>query len=348
MGKENTIRTGVTSGNRRSQATTNTSISNNSGLVNTGLGRVTISFADKSIEYISLNNQYGFTKRGYAVPFDPNISNPPPVGASVILISAPIITDENDTAQFGGRKTFYSLTINSNSNVGGTIVNSSGDGGYAPPTKLNLTSQQQKDNALYIKNYLKEKGLSKEATAAILGNMYQESGLNPTSGWIDINGLESFGLIQWNGSRDGSGKGIDLRKIPNDVKGQLDALFDPKITANFQIWLKEVTNNPTGTNSDGMSGSEYLAYTFAKGVEVCYNCTKGVAVYKDPSSKFKPYSRSQKALEFLNLFDSPNDALAWNGVKAPYVNPNTNNNNVLTSTADFTKSQTFTNPVTTN
>jgi len=318
MGRENTIQTGTTSGGGRSRSTTNTSISNNSGLVNTGLGRVTKTFGDKSIEYISLNNQYGYTKKGYAVPFDPNIANVPPTGSSVLLISAPLSNiDENDVAQFGGRKTFYSLIINSNSNVGGTNVDTTGTGGgYVPPISTGTADVEA--NKLIVKNYCKEKGLSAEQTAAIMGNIMAECGFEPNNKFADINGLESYGIIQWNGSRNGSGRGFDLNKIPPDIKGQLDILFDASFTPTFAKWVNETNSNPTGTNSEGMSGPEYLAYLFAKSVEVCYNCTKGIAIYKDPSSRFNPIRRSTYALAFFNSFNDGSNVLAWNGIKAPY------------------------------
>jgi hypothetical protein len=325
MGRENTIRTGTTSNNRRSQISSTTSISNNSGLVNTGLGRVTVLFADKSIEYISLNNQYGFTKKGYASPLDPNMSNLPPVGSTVMLLSAPITTTENDVTQFGGRRTYYTSIINSNSNVGGTIVDTTGTGGYVPP--MAKGSANIEANKLFIKNYLKNKGLSKEAVAAVMGNIQTESNFDPNNSYPDINGLESYGLIQWNGSRDGSGKGFDLRKVPADVPGQLEVMFNNQLHPEMSKWLKEIAPNPTGQNSEGMSGPAYLAFLFAKTVEVCYACQK-ISDYKNGKTTpkgltFYPIKRSTFAQQYFNRMSDPNDPLAWDGPPMIAQVPNT-------------------------
>jgi hypothetical protein len=321
MGRENTIKTGTTTGGGRSRVISDTSISNNSGLVNTGLGRVTQTFGDKSIEYISLNNRYGFTKKGYAVPFDPNISNPPPVGSSVLLISAPLDTGENNAAQFGGRKTFYSVIVNSNGNVGGTYVDTSGTGGggYVPPGAKGTPSIEA--NKLTIKNYLKAKGLTREAAAGVMGNIQAECDFVPTVSFPDVNGLESYGLVQWNGSRDGSGKGFDLRVVPPTVEGQLDLMFNGKFHPEMNKWLAEIKPNPTGTNNDGMSGPAYMAYLFAKTVEICFGCKKideyknGATVKKGPyaGKTFYPIKRSNFAQQIFTRFNDPNDPLAWDG-----------------------------------
>jgi len=52
-----------------------------------------------------------------------------------------------------------------------------------------------------IASRLSAYGFSKFAIAGILGNLQAESGLNPSSGGMDSNGLWSGGLAQWNGSR---------------------------------------------------------------------------------------------------------------------------------------------------
>jgi hypothetical protein len=50
----------------------------------------------------------------------------------------------------------------------------------------------------YMHNYLQSKGLPSNVAAAILGNLHQESGLNPNA--VGDNGA-SYGLAQWQGNR---------------------------------------------------------------------------------------------------------------------------------------------------
>ena len=58
-----------------------------------------------------------------------------------------------------------------------------------------------KGNACGIANELVAKGWSPEGASAIVGNMINESSLNPSAWTPDVNGLGSGGLIQWNGPR---------------------------------------------------------------------------------------------------------------------------------------------------
>ena len=50
----------------------------------------------------------------------------------------------------------------------------------------------------YLQNEL---GLNTAAACGILSNINSESSFNPTSSCIDTNGLTSYGICQWNGSR---------------------------------------------------------------------------------------------------------------------------------------------------
>lgn len=59
----------------------------------------------------------------------------------------------------------------------------------------------QKDRSKYAMKRLMEEGLNKEQAAGIVGNMIKESGLDPTLGHTDINGLHAGGIVQWNGPR---------------------------------------------------------------------------------------------------------------------------------------------------
>jgi LysM repeat protein len=62
-----------------------------------------------------------------------------------------------------------------------------------------LTKEQMKVNARYIYDYLTNRGWSKEAICAVLGNMQTESNINPGiwEGLDDSNIKGGFGLVQW-------------------------------------------------------------------------------------------------------------------------------------------------------
>ena len=62
-----------------------------------------------------------------------------------------------------------------------------------------LTETEQQANALYIAVFLNAKGWSKNAVAAILGNMQAESSINPGRWQNDDvgNTANGYGLVQW-------------------------------------------------------------------------------------------------------------------------------------------------------
>lgn len=68
-------------------------------------------------------------------------------------------------------------------------------------------------------NFFREKGLTPEQSAGILGNLYQESQLDPNA--VGDNGA-SYGIAQWQGSRR-----KELEKQPNwnSVDGQLNFIW---------------------------------------------------------------------------------------------------------------------------
>ena len=62
-----------------------------------------------------------------------------------------------------------------------------------------LERSQMKDNAQYIADYLISNGWTQNAVAGILGNMEQESTMNPGL-WQDLiygNMSGGYGLVQW-------------------------------------------------------------------------------------------------------------------------------------------------------
>ncbi len=77
---------------------------------------------------------------------------------------------------------------------GQEVIPGSGTGGTGSGTPPELTTEKEK-NAWAVWQFLKSKGYSEQATAGILGNMEQESGIMPD---IDEGGGgPGYGLVQW-------------------------------------------------------------------------------------------------------------------------------------------------------
>ena len=63
--------------------------------------------------------------------------------------------------------------------------------------KSTLTSAQMTSNAKYIWSYLTQQGFTKNAACGVLGNMQQESGINPGIWQSSNNTSLGYGLVQW-------------------------------------------------------------------------------------------------------------------------------------------------------
>ena len=70
--------------------------------------------------------------------------------------------------------------------------------------KGSLEWEQMKSNAIYIYNYLAERGWSMEATCGLMGNIYMECGMNPGAWqyWNQMGEGQGYGLVQWSPSRE--------------------------------------------------------------------------------------------------------------------------------------------------
>ncbi len=146
-----------------------------------------------------------------------------------------------------------------------------------------LTEEQKKQNAKYIYNYLKSKGWSTEAIAALLGNMEAESTLNPIlwqgrstqddidnrieDGSMDINEQsgDAYGLVQW----DPPGKlinwavenGYDYKNIDTQLE-RIEYERENPIDSGGQ-WSPAKTRDTTFTEfSQSTANPEILAIDF--------------------------------------------------------------------------------------
>lgn len=83
-----------------------------------------------------------------------------------------------------------------------------------------------------VYNYLRAKGFSKAAACGILGNMYQESGVNPTS--IQGNGRgPAAGICQWENYNTKSGR---WKRLYDRAEEQGVEWTDLKLQLDFMIW----------------------------------------------------------------------------------------------------------------
>ena len=234
----------------------------------------------------------------------------------------------------GTNRTRNNRTRNNNRN---RTTNRATDVNELKPVPLN--------NAMYIKNYLKGKGFSKEEVAATLGNMFLETigTFNPTeTNGKDLNGTISIGLIQWNG---GNINGLNisdseetqvrkvLNVIGNTVQAQLDYLVEKP---NPNGWADHIKRFRTRFKQDSstldisalplairnrLSEKELevykAAYFFAKYVEICYNCNGNFATYhktvtvRRNNLKYtvSPFKRSGYAVDFYKKMNDRNDPL---------------------------------------
>lgn len=96
-------------------------------------------------------------------------------------------------------------------------------------------------------DYLKDAGYTDIQVAGIIGNLYQESGLNPAR--VESNG-EGIGLVQWSFGRKqslinyASSKGVDW----SDLETQLEFLVDELDSKQFYQPYKDSFMNPYSVN----------------------------------------------------------------------------------------------------
>lgn len=113
-----------------------------------------------------------------------------------------------------------------------------------------VTSEGSKENRTreqIVWDYLRDAGYSEIQTAAIIGNLYQESGLNPTR--IESNG-EGIGLVQWSFGRKQNLKNYAKSKGTEwtDLTTQLEFLVKELESSQFYSGYKDTFDNPYSIN----------------------------------------------------------------------------------------------------
>lgn len=122
-------------------------------------------------------------------------------------------------------------------------------------------------NDVYVYQYLTEElSLNHAAASGLMANIYKESTFQPTASCTDINGLTSYGIMQWNGVRFEQLKGFcEARGLGYDtLEGQLEYLANDLYGAYSGYYDYLLTGIP-----DTAEGAYDAAYFWAAEYEVC-------------------------------------------------------------------------------
>jgi RHS repeat-associated protein len=186
-------------------------------------------------------------------------------------------------------------------------------GWYADNTNWGTTGTktEQKQNAIFIYDYLRNKGWTKNAICAILGNMQYESGINPgrwQNGNIDVN--NGYGLVQWTPSTKYLNNRGDYGET--SIRGQLERIIYEK--ENNVQWDQ---NNQTRKAVAVAYGIPSMTFkTFTTSTESVGTLAKAfILFYECPSVVINAYyggtgHQTTDCTTELNL--RANAAIAWN------------------------------------
>jgi len=154
------------------------------------------------------------------------------------------------------------------------------------PLNTELRYDRQSDmltNARYIHNYLRSKGWSHNAIYAMLGNMEQESNINPnmwqknsqTNQFMTNNMNAGYGLVQWTPAS----KYID--KLPNgaqrdDIDRQLQRIVE-EVETNIDTAWQAFRHTPQMTFSEFTKSNDKSVEVLAEYFLRCYERPQNVA-----------------------------------------------------------------------
>lgn len=125
------------------------------------------------------------------------------------------------------------------------------------------TNGSREGNARVIWNFLKYKGLSDAAAAAVLGNIQAESGFNPAI--VERSTGIGYGLIQWSfGRRTRLEQAAAARGVPvSDLKFQLEYLWQESLDPNSDYGKRLQESGFYQT--DDVSNAAYLFHKIVEG-----------------------------------------------------------------------------------
>ncbi len=111
---------------------------------------------------------------------------------------------------------------------------------YAKATGY-LTVAEQEENAIYIYNYLSDRGWTKEAICGLLGNIQEECTMNPGA-WQDDNNVSmGYGIVQWTRADE---KILEWMGFKNAASANAYAINYPKEMLTAQLELIILTSDP--------------------------------------------------------------------------------------------------------
>ncbi len=124
--------------------------------------------------------------------------------------------------------------------------------------KGSLQWEQMKSNAEYIYNYLFDRGWSTEAICGVLGNMYEESKMNPGIWQKWTNTGLGYGLVQW------SAAGEKYLSYINKGAGEVNnwAKADPKELMNSQLKYIMETMQLKGQKAEEIQWYPQMAWKY--------------------------------------------------------------------------------------
>lgn len=190
--------------------------------------------------------------------------------------------DDMDSSKQNGKDDKDNQNNQGNQNGNGNQTSPAGDV-YANTgtAKDPLTQEQINANAEYIYNELRKKGWSKEAICALLGNMTEESGMNPGA-WQGQDNLNlGYGLIQFSPS----GEAFLAYVSKNyDIKSAADlnklAKEDPKKLIDIEL---EFMDQP---------GSWYYTGGFGKYFDKLYATDYADQLPENPRMSYNDFTHS--------------------------------------------------------
>lgn len=353
MGTGNTIKTGGSRKSSHSRSSTTANSYYNRDQNPYTYGKVTQVIQESnggiSIIYTPLKDRVsssGNEKQGKAFPFYANMAKVPEVNNIVPLLKGPNrvpLSDVGDVAHQYDSATYFldpmdiQGTANNNtvgSSSTGTENTDTGTGNNNSPSNSNIGAmlppkgnENAQNNRIFVKNYLKSKGLTKEQAAGIMGNAETECHFVVTLPPNQDTKGKSFGLIQWNSLSypDAYTRLMPSTSDPRSaIEKQCEALFNG-YTPDVKTYLKRAVN-PLGDDivkkyalPSKTLDADIAAFLFARIVERCSFCTSTKSVY-DAGGK-TPYrgklttihtsTRSKYALGFMQKFNDPKDPLYW-------------------------------------
>lgn len=188
---------------------------------------------------------------------------------------------------------YYPYGTSTSEGEGWVTVNNTTVVSTSTPTKSNvinvnslLNQYNRLINARYIHKYLKDRGWSNNAIYAMLGNMEEESSINPGKWEVTNNTAKGYGLTQWTPMTKYT-SWLPTGAIISDIDNQLARILYEVLNDNLQ-WVK-TKMSPSMTFSEFTTSTKsvsVLAEYFLKCYEQPSNAGSKVATRQANAAKW--------------------------------------------------------------